>query len=221
MKNYDWITFDCYGTLIDWESGISEAFQRIAKSSGVPFDRGVILRLFAKFEAEEEQIYRRYRDVLNRVARRICVELGLRATDFDFLAESLPRWRPFVDTNVALERLARRFRLGILSNIDDDLLTATRRHFSVPFELVVTAENVGSYKPARKHFDEARRKIGTANWIHAAQSYYHDLVPCSQLQIDSAWINRNQEPNKDPKNTTPRFNGLNLIAFVNWMEEAM
>ena len=216
-QDYQWITFDCYGTLIDWENGISAAFERVAKMTGSTFDRNRVLSLYRKYEAEEEMIYKRYREILNRIARRICSDLAWRVPDNTFLSQSLQRWRPFADTNPSLERLSRNYKLGILSNVDNDLLTETRRHFTVNFDLVITAEQVSSYKPGLRHFQEARKKIGDAKWIHAAQSYVHDLVPCSRLNIPGAWINRNQEEGKDP-NVKPLFNNINLMSFANWME---
>ena len=218
MKDYQWITFDCYGTLIDWETGIGAAFEKVAMTAGVPFDRKRILTLYAKFEREEEFGFKKYREVLNRVARRICSEMRYRPADTGFLAESLGRWRPFEDTAPVLERLARNFKLGILSNIDNDLFAGTRRHFTVPFDLVVTAEQTGTYKPEQKHFQEARKKIGSAKWIHVAQSFYHDIIPCSRLGIDSVWINRNQELPKDPA-VKPILETPNLYGFANWIEE--
>lgn len=215
-QDYEWITFDCYGTLIDWENGISSAFERVARTTGNPFDRNKVLALYRKYEAEEELIYKRYREIVTRVARRICVDMGWKMHDFSFLIDGLTRWRPFADTNPALEQLAKHFKLGILSNIDNDLLTETRRHFTVNFELIVTAEQVMSYKPSPKHFTEARKKLGNAKWIHAAQGYYHDIQPCSRLGIDCAWVNRHQEENKDPK-VKPLYNNINLVGLVNWM----
>jgi 2-haloalkanoic acid dehalogenase type II len=217
MSNYLWITFDCYGTLIDWERGITAAFEKIAMAAGAPFDRNQILKLYRKYEKEEELQYRKYRDVLTRVARRVCFDVGLQCATYDFLVDSLPRWRPFNDTNTALQRLARRHKLGILSNIDNDLLAQTRKHLTVNFELIVTAENVASYKPELNHFQEARRKIANAEWVHAAQSYFHDILPCKRLGIDSAWINRAQEPLKD-EDFKPLFNGPDLYRFANWIE---
>lgn len=216
-KDYEWITFDCYGTLIDWENGISSAFERVAKAAGAVFDRNQVLQLYHKYEAAEEFGYRRYKDILPRVARRICAELGFRTADFGFLLESLSRWRPFAETNQALERLAQNHKLGILSNIDNDLFAITQRHFTVPFAMVLTAEQMGSYKPELKHFQEARKKIGSAKWVHAAQSFYHDIVPCNRQKIDCVWINRKQEAPADPK-IQPTFVAFNLMMFANWIE---
>src|ERR1043166_7218857 len=124
-QDYQWITFDCYGTLIDWENGISSAFDRVAKMTGNSFDRIKVLSLFRKYEAQEERMYKRYREVLNRVARQICSDLMWKVPDPTFLSQSLQRWRPFADTNAALERLARHCKLGILSNVDNDLIAET------------------------------------------------------------------------------------------------
>lgn len=216
MKDYEWLTFDCYGTLIDWENGISSAFERVARNTGNTFDRNKVLSLYHKYEAEEEMMYKRYREVVTRVTRKICVDLGWKLHDFNFLIEGLGRWRPFAETNPALEQLARHYKLGILSNIDNDLFAETRKHLTVNFDLVITAEQIMSYKPAAKHFNEARKKIGNAKWIHAAQSYFHDIQPCSRLGIDCAWVNRLQEQNKDPK-IQPKYNNINLVGLVNWM----
>jgi 2-haloacid dehalogenase/putative hydrolase of the HAD superfamily len=218
MKDYQWITFDCYGTLIDWETGICAAFEKVAKTSGIPFDRKKILTLYGKYEMEEEFSYKKYREVLTRVAKRICSEMRYRPADFSFLAESLPRWRPFADTLPVLQRLARNFKLGILSNIDNDLIAETRRHFTVPFELIVTAEQAASYKPETRHWQDAKKKIGSAKWIHVAQSFYHDIIPCSRLAIDAVWINRNEEKPRDPK-IHPILETPNLYGFANWIEE--
>ena len=217
MSKYSWITFDCYGTLIDWEHGISAAFEKVAMAAGVPFERARVLKLYQKYEKEEELPYRKYKDVLSRVGRRICFDMGISGSNAEFLVDSLLRWRPFPDTNQALQRLARKHKLGILSNIDNDLLAQTRRHLTVNFDLLVTAENVASYKPGLKHFEEARRKIGDAAWIHAAQSYVHDITPCSQLGIDCAWINRQNEQRNDPQ-IKPLFIGMDLARFADWME---
>ena len=111
-----------------------------------------------------------------------------------FLAESLPGWHVFDDTNPSLQRLRDAgYRLGILSNVDNDLLCETMRRFDVGIELIVTAEQIGSYKPADPHFLTARETIGEGRWLHAAQSWFHDIVPATRLGIDSAWINRNHD----------------------------
>jgi 2-haloalkanoic acid dehalogenase type II len=194
MARYDVITFDCYGTLIDWESGISEAFLRAAASDGVTLDRDEVLRAYEETEPRvEAERYRSYRDILHETATRVAHILGweIEGDRAGFLAESLSSWQPFPDTNPALERLvAGGCRLGLLSNIDDDLLAATRERFTVKFNIVITAQQVRSYKPGHAHFLTARELIGPSRWLHAAQSNFHDIVPANALGIDNAWINR-------------------------------
>ena len=196
-RKYDIVTFDCYGTLIDWESGISDAFLRAAREDGIDLRRDEVLRSYALIEpVVERERYRLYRDVLTETAARVAHALGWplayeRAT---FLVNSIASWKPFADTNPALERLRDAgYKLGILSNVDDDLLTATRKHFTVDFDLIVTAKQVRSYKPGHAHFLIAKEKIGDQRWLHAAQSNFHDIAPTNALGVPNAWVNRLDE----------------------------
>lgn len=201
-RPFDIITFDCYGTLIDWENGIANAFLSAALEDGISLRRDDVLRTYEHHEqiVEHEQ-YRAYRDVLALTALRVAESLGWPLENGTFLPESLPRWTPFADTNRALERLsAAGYRLGILSNVDDDLLEETRRHFTVDFDLIITAQQVGSYKPAPGHFIAAKERIGSARWLHAAQSNFHDIVPVNAMSIPTAWVNR--------RNDTPLPGGI-------------
>src|SRR5262245_20608225 len=213
---YDVITFDCYGTLIDWESGISAAFAQAAAADARQLDRAQVLRAYAELEPSvEAATYRCYHDVLTETAQRVAERLGwpLGRQRAVFLAESLPDWQPFIDTNQALARLvAAGYSLGILSNVDDDLLAGTRRHFTVTFDLIVTAQQVGSYKPAHGHFTEARQCLGDRRWLHAAQSYFHDVVPARTLGISIAWINRKHEVTPDGGQANREFHTLTELA---------
>jgi 2-haloalkanoic acid dehalogenase type II len=213
---YDVITFDCYGTLIDWEGGISSAFARAAEADARQLDRTQVLQAYAELEPSVEAApYRPYRDVLTETAQRVAERLGwpLSRERARFLPESLPGWQPFADTNPALERLvAAGYSLGILSNVDDDLLAGTRRHFTVTFDLIITAQQVGSYKPAHNHFIEARQRLGGKRWLHAAQSYFHDIVPARALGIPIAWINRKHEAASDGGRADREFHTLTELA---------
>jgi 2-haloalkanoic acid dehalogenase type II len=197
-RPFDVVTFDCYGTLVDWESGISAAFAEAARASGGRAPPEEAVRLHAEIEPSVQALaWRPYREVLAETARRMAARLGfdLAPGAADRFGASPPSWPPFADTAPVLERMARHgYRLGILSNVDDDLLAATLFRFPVRFELVVTAERVRSYKPSRGHFDEARRTIGDARWLHAAQSLFHDVAPARALGIPAAWVNRKREP---------------------------
>ncbi|HSE37962.1 MAG TPA: haloacid dehalogenase, partial [Blastocatellia bacterium] len=152
----------------------------------------VIERYSAEEPALESGEYLPYREVLGATAQKVAAGLGweLPPERAGFLAASLPEWRPFSDTNPALEKLAQRFRLGILSNIDDDLLADTREHFTVGFDLIVTAQQVRSYKPGLAHFKEGLMRAGDRLVLHAAQSYFHDVIPASKLGIPVVWVNR-------------------------------
>jgi 2-haloalkanoic acid dehalogenase type II len=213
---YDVITFDCYGTLIDWESGISTAFANAAASDARPLDRAQLLKAYADLEPSvEAETYRHYREVLTETAQRVAERLGwlLSREQAGFLPESLPRWQPFADTNQALERLvAAGYSLGILSNVDDDLLAGTRRHLTVTFDLIVTAQQVGSYKPAHGHFLEARQRLAGKRWLHAAQSYFHDVIPARTLGIPVAWINRKHESASDGGRAEREYHTLTELA---------
>jgi 2-haloacid dehalogenase len=218
VPRYAVITFDCYGTLIDWESGIANAFLSTAATDGVTLTGEDVLRAYANTEHRvQAQSYRPYRDILRDTAVRVAAIVGwpLMAERADFLAESLPSWQPFPDTNAALERLAAVSRLGILSNIDDDLLAATREHFTVDFDVVVTAQQVRSYKPGHAHFQTARDLIGTASWLHAAESNFHDIVPTNVLGIDNAWINRQRQT--ELPGGTPKYKFDDLAGLADAM----
>lgn len=218
---FDVITFDCYGTLIDWESGIAEAFLEAARVDGVTLDRGAVLAAYAAVEpAVEVRGHLRYRDVLRQTAVEVARRFGwvLSLEKARFLPESLPRWNTFPDTGPALEALrSAGYALGILSNVDDDLLAGTRRHFPVGFDLLVTAEQVGSYKPAPGHFLEVRRRLSGRRWLHAAQSYFHDVEPAAALGIPVAWVNRKGE---SPGGAArPDGDVPDLAGLVEWLGE--
>jgi 2-haloalkanoic acid dehalogenase type II len=212
MSRFDVLTFDCYGTLIDWERGIAEAFAAAARADGVTLELAAILRAYHAIEpAVQAERYRRYRDVLALTARAVAERLdwALASGREAFLPESLPTWPPFPDTNDALRRLrAAGHRLAILSNVDDDLLAGTRRHLTVEFDFVVTAQQVGSYKPAPGHFLAARARIGPARWLHIAQSYFHDVQPARAHGIPAAWINRKAEAPLDDRGPDHEFRTL-------------
>ena len=214
-RPYDVVTFDCYGTLIDWEQGIREAFATAAAALSAPVDVERALARHAEIEpVVEAGPFMSYRDVLTETGRRVAQSLGwpLPEGRAGFLADSLPYWRPFPDTNRALMRLGNAgYRLGILSNVDDELLAWTRRHFLARFDIVVTAAQVRSYKPAPDHFTTARGLLGGQPWLHAAQSYFHDVVP-ARLGIPVAWINRKGEVPLDGDKPDPTFATLTELA---------
>jgi 2-haloacid dehalogenase len=193
-KDPRFITFDCYGTLIDWETGAYNAFQKEAQRDGFTVDRAALVPLFLSIQQEIQRgSYELYAEVLRRTAVRAAQELGwdLEPSRSGFLPGSVPGWPPFRETNAQLDRFGKKFEIGILSNIDDKLLGATRRHFRVDFDLVVTAQQVRSYKPDPAHFKECQRRIGgKAGWVHIASGYETDVEQCLKLKIPVIWVNR-------------------------------
>ncbi|MFL5825490.1 MAG: HAD-IA family hydrolase [Thermoleophilaceae bacterium] len=196
-KDVRFVSFDCYGTLIDWETGVYDAFQKEADRDGFTIDRAQLIPLFIETQREIMRgSYELYAEVLRRTAVRVAKELGwdLEPSRSQFLPNSVPNWPPFRETNAQLERFAKKFETGILSNIDDKLLGATRRHFRVDFDLVVTAQQVRSYKPDPAHFKECARRIGgKKNWVHIGSGYETDVEPCIKEKIPVIWVNRRGE----------------------------
>jgi 2-haloacid dehalogenase len=196
-KNLTFVSLEVYGTLIDWETGIYEAFQREAEKDGFTIDRDQLIPLF--METQREIVagsYELYAEFLRRTAVRVAEQLGweLEPVRSSFLPNSIPSWPPFRDTNALLERLKKKYQIGLISNIDDKLLGATRRHFRVDFDLVVTAQQVRSYKPDPAHFKECRRRIGSkTRWIHVAAGLETDVIPCVKLKIPVIWADRHKE----------------------------
>jgi 2-haloacid dehalogenase len=193
----NWVTFDVYGTLIDWEKGVADAFEREAKRDGFTIDRDEVIRLFHEISREiEGGSYELYAEVLRRTALEIAKRIGwpLEPSRSGFLPDSVARWAPFKETNAQLKKFVSGYDTGLISNIDDKLLGQTRRHIPFDFDLVVTAQQVRSYKPDPAHFNECARRIGTKKgWVHVASSYYHDVEPCTKLKIPVIWVNRNKE----------------------------
>ena len=196
-KDPRFVTFDCYGTLIDWESGVYDAFQKEADRDGFTIDRNALIPRFLEIQSEiQGGSYELYAEVLRRTAVRVAKELGwdLEPSRSNFLPNGVPGWPPFRETNAQLDRFAKKFEIGILSNIDDKLLGATRRHFRVDFDLVVTAQQVRSYKPDPAHFKECARRIGgKSGWVHIGSGYETDVEPCLKMKVPVIWVNRSGE----------------------------
>ncbi len=196
FSRFEWLSFDCYGTLVDWEAGISTAVGEVLKSHGIRRSRAEILALYADMEprVQDSQTYLEYRRVLNRVMAAIGAELGFRCTesDLDCLVDTLPDWPIFPDVTGALDTLKRRYKLAVISNVDDDLFARTAQALNVDFDAVVTAEQARSYKPNLHNFDvaAARMAVEKEAWLHVAESLYHDIGPANQLGIKCVWVHR-------------------------------
>lgn len=218
MPSAPLLTFDCYGTLIDWEAGILDALLAAYPARGV--DPRALLDAFHAAQNElKTSRYLTYRELLTEVARRLAETRGWDASRevAVTIPASIPRWRPFPDTKLALGLLRRAgFRLGILSNIDDDLLEGTLARLQVDFDHLGTAQALGSYKPAPAHFElGARWAEGAASWTHVAQSLFHDVIPASRLGIPVLWVNRRREVPYG--GARPVFTAPDLAVAADWL----
>ena len=193
--DFEILTFDCYGTLIDWETGILAALKPVLSNHEITTTDDQVLELYAEVEARlEKQDYQPYRTVLRQVVARLGEALNFRPTpeEMDVLADSLGQWPAFPDTVPALKALKTKYKLGIISNIDNDLFAETNKTLQVEFDHIVTAAQVRAYKPSHKAFDLARELINLprAKILHVAQSLFHDHVPAKELGYTTVWINR-------------------------------
>ncbi|MDE2867724.1 MAG: haloacid dehalogenase type II [Chloroflexota bacterium] len=193
---FGWVSFDCYGTLVDWESGICGAVDGVLRAHGVRRSRGEILDLFAEIEprVQSSNAYLTYRRVLRQVMAEMGNALGIRCSEpeLDCLADSLAGWPVFPEVREALQALKSRYKLAVISNVDDALFAGTAEALGVDFDAVVTAEQARSYKPSRRTFDlaAARMRVETDAWLHVAESLFHDIGPANRLGIASVWVNR-------------------------------
>lgn len=195
FSRFECLTFDCYGTLIDWETGILSALKPILANHHRDVPDNTLLELYGAFESQiESGEYMSYRHVLQRVTQRLAARLSFPLYDgeIDALPNSLKDWPPFPDTVAALKRLKTRYRLAIISNTDDDFFTETAKRLEVQFDNVITAQQVRSYKPSHNNFRRALDEINlpTDKVLHCAQSLFHDIVPAKALGIANVWVNR-------------------------------
>ena len=195
---FDALTFDCYGTLIDWETGLSAALRAILDPRGATPDQDALLETYAGFEAEAERPpYRTYREVLAFAGRGVAATYGAEPTDAEIatFAGSVVDWPAFADSSAALAALKARFRLGVLTNCDDDLFAASNRRLGVEFDWVVTAQQARGYKPAMANFELLFERLGLPREriLHVAQSLFHDHVPAKALGLSTIWIDRRHD----------------------------
>ena len=203
MAGERWATFDCYGTLIDWNGGIRGELARV-------FGEERADELLARYHELEPRLEadgtRSYREVLTEAMR----ELGAPAGEEDALARSLPSWTPFPEVPAALKQArGRGWKLAILSNTDRDFIEASMAQLGVPFELAIVASEIGSYKPALGHWQAFEREVGRLPDVHVAASLFHDVAPSNDLGLKSIWINRlGETPGPEPTRKLPDLNGL-------------
>jgi 2-haloacid dehalogenase len=198
FSRFDVLTFDCYGTLIDWEAGILAGLRGLLEPLGIDAGDDDLLERYARAEASVEAGgYLRYREVLARSADLVCRELGVEpgAAELAGFGGSVGAWPAFLDSADALARLHERFRLAVITNCDDDLFAASNTRLGVAFDHVITAQQVGAYKPSLRNFELAFERIGVPREriLHVAQSLFHDHVPAKRLGMTTAWIDRRHD----------------------------
>ena len=229
LQSYETLSFDCYGTLIDWETGIVGSMRPLLNAHGINATDDDILNLFGRVETVlQRPPFRRYHEVLRLVAGKFAEHWQVRfsSRELDQFASSVPEWPAFPDSSASLARLAERFDLVILSNVDDSLFTGSAQKLGVPFTDVVTAEQVGSYKPDRQNFDALIERVGKprSSILHVAQSLYHDIAPARQAGLSTVWVNRrfNREGGgaTPAQDATPDLEVHSLAAFVTLVDEA-
>ena len=216
LKDIKWVTTDCYGTLIDWEKGIMDAFKREADRDGLTIDEGAFLQSFFEKQAQiMSGSYELYAEVLRRAAVQAAEEIDwtIEPSRAQFLPDSVASWPPFREANAAFDRLGDRYEIGIISNVDDKLLGISRRHLRTELDLVVTAQQVRSYKPDPTHLRECARRIGgKKGWVHIASGYETDVAPALKLNVPTIWVNRKGEKLEGRKPPTATVKNLREAA---------
>ena len=222
FSRIEWVSFDCYGTLVDWETGITQAVANTLAPRGVRKSRAEILALFADAEPKVQQGspgFLEYRQVLREVMARMASALGAELVDSELtcLADTLPHWPVFPDTADALRELGARYKLAIISNVDDDLFAGTAKAMGVAFDAVITSQQARSYKPNLRNFHLAQERMGVEpdRWLHVAESLHHDVGPANELGIASVWVKRPERGGGTrPTDAKPDFVVPDLAALA-------
>ena len=226
MLNFDEfevLTFDCYGTLINWDAGIRDALAPVLAARAIDLADDRLLDLYADVEREiESGEYHTYKTVLKNALRGIGGRLNFTPSEeeLEHFSRSIRDWQPFLDTVEALHALERRYRLAVISNTDDDIFAATQKHLRTNFAFVITAEQVKSYKPSLNNFRQALDRIGLPKEriLHVAQSVFHDIIPANKMGLANVWVNRRGEENiwleDDPRHAQPHLEVPDLQSLA-------
>ncbi len=196
FEQFEWVSFDCYGTLVDWETGICDAVAGVFARHGVRKSRSEILAMFSDAEPRVQSSgqFLEYRRVLRDVMEIMAWEASIRLprAEADSLPDSLPNWPVFPDAASALTRMQQRYKLAIISNVDDDLFAGTAKALGIDFDAVITSQQSGSYKPDLRNFHLAHERLATEKerWLHVGESLFHDIGPANLMGIKSVWVNR-------------------------------
>jgi len=235
LTDFEALSFDCYGTLIDWEAGIAAVLRPWAQSHGLTMSDEELLTEYSTFEAEAEAAHPQelYPQILARSMRALGAHLGAPVSDEEAAAfsSSVPNWPAFPDSTDALERLARRYKLIILSNVDRVSFAGSNERLGVTFTSILTAQDIGSYKPSPRNFvalDDEINRLGISDGalLHVAQSLFHDHVPAKAAGLPTVWINRRQDnpgwgaTPAPPADVTPDWTFPSMAAFADAVDAA-
>ena len=217
--NIKLISFDCYGTLVDWKSGVLNTLVPLFNDYLLDISEEEIFELFTKFDAEvihSDFIY--YRNVLIEIMKRFsnALNINLMKSDLDCLVNSLPNWPPFGDTSSSLKKLKNKYKLALITNSDNDLIDKTLSFLGVKFDYIITSAKVKSYKPSLNNFITSMEEFNLPpnQILHVAQSIYHDITPCNKLGIRNIWLNRYVDPSPVDTIEKPGFEIRSLTELV-------
>ena len=203
------MSFDCYGTIIDWEEGIWNTISKILKRRGMQEEREYILSLYAQIEARAEKEYKPYKEILKDVMEEIGRIIGIMLDEEEkyALVKSIPHWQAFPDTKDALIKIKENFRIAIISNVDNDIMKECVKNIGVDFDYIITAEMARAYKPDLKVFEYAQEfmKVDKEYWLHVAQSVYHDIIPAKKFGLRAIWLKRRGFGATPPANAKADF----------------
>ena len=226
FDRFQWLSFDCYGTLVDWETGISGAVAGVLRAHETLVSKREILALFASIEPRVQHgaEFLTYRRVLQRVMARMgaLLDITFNEAEENCLVDTIASWPVFPDAAHALRLLKTRYKLAVITNVDDDLFAPTVSALGVEWDAVVTSQQCSSYKPDHNNFRIAQERMGVEkqDWLHIAESLFHDIAPANDLQVPSVWVNRRQADAKGatrPADARPDLEVRSLSELVTAM----
>lgn len=222
IKDVELISFDCYGTLVDWKTGVLNTLVPLFDEYLLDISEEEIFSLFREFDAElinSDFIF--YRNVLTEIMKKFSTRfnLNLMKSDLDCLVKALPSWPVFEDTSPVLKKLKESYRLALITNSDDDLIEKTLGFISINFDYIITSSSLRSYKPSGNNFQKALENfdLPSHHILHVAQSIYHDIIPCNELGIRNIWVNRYNGPTPSDEIEKPGKVVMNLEEMVNFL----
>jgi len=219
------ISFDCYGTLVDWKRSLTDIMNPFVTRHKLDLSKDQLFDLFLRADQKSiSEDYKPYHDVLVSIMDEMGKELNinLMQTERTCLVDRFGDWTAFPDTTDALQELKKRYKLAIISNVDDELFDVTKRCLGVRFDYIITAKQVGSYKPSKNNFIKALEKFGlpSEHVFHVAQSIYHDIVPTNELGWSNVWVNRYNEPERTNPAEFPDLEVPDLASLVRIIRES-